>query len=188
MANAYRDPNFDVVRLRELRDPAELGRTLREHPERFAMLTPQAHLKAWLSFAGADELRDRALAGARQLDHRTTDAVDMLRGDEFGARTVLAYMPQLDLAATPELCDAGLHALHAEMAAIYRPDANDARPYDELLDRLGTGKPLEALQWLASHGCDARSELDEAEALVRSYQDSPARADMLTRLGELHRT
>jgi hypothetical protein len=188
MGNAYRNPNFDVVRLRELRDPAELGRILREHPARFSMLTPQAHLKAWLQFAKDSSLRDQALAGARRIDHRTADAVEMLHGDEFSAYAVLTYMPVLDLDATPELCDASLQALHAQLSQIFRPKADDPKPYQELLERLGVGRPLDALQWLASHGCDAGRELDEAEALVRSYQDSPARADMLTRLAELHRT
>lgn len=44
MANARRYASFDVVRLTELRDPKELGRTLREDPPRVAMLTSQSHL------------------------------------------------------------------------------------------------------------------------------------------------
>jgi hypothetical protein len=67
MAKAYRDPNFDVVRLAELRDRANLGRKLREDPARFSMLTPNAHLKAWLKFAEDKSLGERALAGARKL-------------------------------------------------------------------------------------------------------------------------
>ena len=31
MAKAYRDTNFDVYRLAELRDPKELGRLLHDH-------------------------------------------------------------------------------------------------------------------------------------------------------------
>lgn len=78
MAKAYRDTNFDVVELRELRDKKNLGRQVREYPERFSMLMPNAHLKAWLSFADKDEFREQALAGARKLDHRTSDAIEML--------------------------------------------------------------------------------------------------------------
>src|SRR6185312_1014242 len=75
MANAYTDTGFDVVELRRLRDPEAIGRTLREAPERFSMLSPRSHLKAWLHFAEDPSLRDQALAGARALDHRTEDAV-----------------------------------------------------------------------------------------------------------------
>jgi hypothetical protein len=111
MAKAYRDPNFDVVRLAEVRDPKNLGRTPREDPARFSMLTPKAHLKAWLKFAEDKALREQALAGARKLDHRTSDAVEMLKENEYTARTLLEYLPGLDLDATGPLCDAAENAL-----------------------------------------------------------------------------
>jgi hypothetical protein len=47
MAEGYRDPGYDLVELRELRDPNQLGRQQREDPERLSMLTPESHLKAW---------------------------------------------------------------------------------------------------------------------------------------------
>ena len=187
VANAYKDPNFDVIELRELRDPKRLEQYLRENPERFAMLTPQAHLKAWLKFADNKALRDQALAGARKLDHRTADAIEMLGADEHAAWTVLLYLPQLDLEATPSLCGAAQTALHKQFTKIYRPKAGDPRTYSELLERLGAGDPFGDLIWLASHGCDAETELAEVEELIRAYQDSPARTAMLTRLAQLRR-
>jgi hypothetical protein len=188
MAKAYRDPGFDVFRLAELRDPKNLGRVLREDPARFSMLTPQAHLKAWLKFAEDKGLREQALAGARKLDHRTADAVEMLGGDEHDARTLLSYLPVLDLEATAPLCGAALRVLHGQFRQIYRPGKDDPRPYQELLERLGVGEQLPALAWLAEHGCDADAELREAEALVRAYQDSSERAAMLATLAKVHRT
>jgi hypothetical protein len=187
MAKGYRDTNYDVVRLAELRDPKELGRVLRESPARFSMLTPAAHLKAWLSFAGDESLREQALAGARQLDHRMADALDMLRaGEHGGAWTVLTYLPALDLAATPALCDAALGLLRGHYAEIYRPRPDDPRPYRELLGRLGGSAPFSDLIWLARHGCDAEAAVGEAEAMVRAYQDSPQRAAVLATLAQLH--
>jgi hypothetical protein len=188
MANGYRDPNFDVVELAELRDPAALGRTLLQDPARFSMLTSKAHLRAWLKFANDRELRQQALAGARGLDHRTGDAVEMLEYDEFEAGTVLRYMPELDLEATEPLCRSTLKVLDDQLARIYRPRPDDPRSYQELLSRLGRDAPLTALQWAAAHGCDAGPLLDQAEQLVRSYQDSPERAAMLASLGRLHHT
>jgi hypothetical protein len=35
MANAYRNPEWELYELHDLRDPKELGRKLRETPERF---------------------------------------------------------------------------------------------------------------------------------------------------------
>jgi hypothetical protein len=65
MATGYSNTNFDVHRLAELRAPKELGRILRERPERFSMLGPKSHLKGWLRFADDKDLHEKALAGAR---------------------------------------------------------------------------------------------------------------------------
>ena len=189
MAKAYRDPNFDVVELRELRDAKKLGRQAREYPEQFSMLTSKAHLKAWLSFADKNEFHEQALAGARTLDHRTTDAIAMLN-DKFDISApwqVLKYMPVLDLEMTAPLCSAALTQVYGDITTVYRPKADDPRPYSELIERLGAHQPLTALTWLAGHGCEAEPELSEAEELVRAYQDSPASAAMLATLAQLHR-
>ena len=185
MASGYRDPGWDVHELRQLRDPVELGRTLRENPAHFAMLSPRSHLKAWLNFAEDKSLRDQALAGARLLDHRNDDAVDLLNGSEYVAWDLLIYLPDLDLDATPALCDAALREVHRELANIYRPGDDNPLPYRDLLTRMGTGRPLRALLWLGQHGCDTGTELPAAENLVRAYQDSPERAAMLATLGSV---
>jgi hypothetical protein len=189
MAKAYRDTNFDVYELAELRDPKNHGRILRQAPERFSMLTPKAHLTAWLTFADKKEFHDEALAGARKLDHRTADAVEMLtdKYDISAPWKVLKYMPALDLETTAPLCTAALNQIDGDVVKVYRPKADDPRPYSELLDRLGAYRPLDALVWLAARGCEAEPELSEAEELVRTYQDSPARAAMLDTLEHLHR-
>jgi hypothetical protein len=186
-ANAYRDPNYDVVRLAELRDRKRLGRALRDDPARFSMLTPSAHLRAWLKFADQKDLREEALAGARRLDHRTADAVEMLGESDHAARTLLRYLPLLDLEGTAPLCQSALRALHGQLETIYRPGDGDPRPYEELLDRLGNGEQFSALKWLVDQGCEAEVVLGEAEDLVRAYQDSPDRAAMLATLTRLHR-
>ncbi len=189
MAEGYRDPGYALVELRQLRDPKELGRQQREYPERFSMLTPQSHLKAWLRFAAADEAHDAALDGARKLAHRNDDAIEMLtdKYDMSAPWQVLRYLPELDLDTNPRLCTAALNQVARDIAKVYRPKPDDPRSYDELLSRLGTDKPLTALAWLAGHGCEAEPELSEAEEVVRAYQDSPQRAAMLAILERLHR-
>src|SRR5208283_603026 len=135
------------------------------------------------------EFREQALAGARQLDHRTSDAVEMLNDKyDIGAPwLVLKYMPVLDLEMTAPLCSAALTQVYGDIAKTYRPKDDDPRPYSELLERLGAYEPLTALTWLAGHGCEAEPELSEAEELIRTYQDSPERAAMLATLEKLHR-
>jgi hypothetical protein len=189
MSKAYTGSSFDQVELQRMRDPKELGRILRQYPERFSQLTPKAHLKAWLSFADKDEFHDRALAGARQLDHRTADAIEMLNDqtDISAPWKVQKYMPMLDLEVTPALCRAALSVLHTEFEKTARPPADDPRPYSELLARLGAYEPLNALIWVAAHGCDAEPELKLAEDLIGSYQDSFDRQMMLRSLAALHR-
>ena len=188
MANAYADTNYDIYRLAQLRDPRELGRILRERPERFSMLGPKSHLKGWLHFADDKDLHDRALAGARALDHRTADAVDILvdKYNEESRWKLLRYLTALDLEATLPLCTNALSELHGQFTKVYRPGTNDEpRPYSELLERLGNGEHLPDLVWLAGHGCDAGQELDEAIALVNAYQDFPGKAEMLAELTRL---
>jgi hypothetical protein len=188
MANGYTDTNYDIYRLAQLRDPKELGRILRERPERFSMLGPKSHLKGWLHFANDKDLHDRALAGARALDHRTADAVNILadKYDEESRWKLLRHLTALDLEATMPLCTNALSELHGQFTKVYRPGPNDEpRPYSELLERLGNGEQLPGLIWLAGHGCDAGAELDEATALVNAYRDSPGKAEMLAELTRL---
>ncbi len=187
VAKSYRDPGYDIYRLAELRNPKLLGRALYENPERFSMLTPRAHLKAWLKFADDKSLRQQVLAGARKLDHRTADATEILNKDEFSARVLLETLPGLDLEPTPELCGAALDSLHKQFSGIYRPKADDPRSYQELLGRLGRGEQFIALRWLASHGCDANAVLTEAESLIGAYQPSPDSGLILGQLERLHR-
>jgi hypothetical protein len=188
MAKGYREPNYDIYRLAGLRDPRELGRTRRERPEHFSMLDAKSHLKGWLRFADDRGLKAQALAGARKLDHRTADAVEILldKDDEESRWNLLRHLVALDLDATAPLCTSALSELHGQLAKVYRPGANDEpRPYSELLERLGNGEQLPDLIWLAAHGCTAAAELDEAMAAVNAYQDSPGRAEMLATLAQL---
>jgi hypothetical protein len=188
MAKAYADPSYDLHHLAELRDPKQLGRILRERPERFSMLNAQSHLRGWLKFVDAPGPQAQVLAGARQAGSRSADAVEILRDkyDEESRWKLLRYLARLDLEATPPLCLTALSDLRGQLAKIYRPAAGDEpRPYSELLQRLGTGEQLPALIWLAQHGCAAGTELNDAIALVSAYQDSAERAKMLATLTAL---
>jgi hypothetical protein len=189
MTKAYQGSDWDIHRLAEARDPKNFGHTVRFYPQRFSMLTPRAHLKAWLGFADQAEFRERALAGARALDHRTADAIEMLydKNDIGAPWKILKYLPVLDLEANQRLCAAALFQIEGDLAKTLRPKADDPRPYDELLNRLGAYEPLTALIWLASHGCDADATLSEAEALIKTYRPSPSSGLMLGRLEQLHR-
>jgi hypothetical protein len=128
------------------------------------------------------------LAGARALDRRTADAVDIFvnKYDDESKWKLLRYLTALDLEATMPLCANALSQLHGQFAKVYRPGPNDEpRPYSELLERLGNGEPVAVQIWVSGHGCAAGPELSEAIALVNAYQDSPGRAVILAELMRL---
>lgn len=187
MAKAYRDPRFGLYELRDLKDTTRLGRALYENPEKFSMLTPRAHLKAWLKFADDKDRRAQVLEGAARLDHRTADAVEIFGTDDFIVRVLTENIARLDLEPTPALCRAGLENLRQQFAAIDRPKGDDPRPYDELIGRLGRGDQFGALIWFASHGCNAGPALEEAAALIRAYQPSPEARLTLGRIEALQK-
>jgi hypothetical protein len=156
---------------------------VRQDPAQFGMMLPQAPLMAWLNVAEVPALQKQALAGARRVAGRTDQAIALLHQDP--AAMVLRALPVLDLDATPALCGAAMPAVYTVLTSVERPGSDDARPYGVLLQQMGGDAPLVALQWLASHGCDAGAAVDEAEGLVRAYQDSPERAAMLANLARL---
>ena len=100
---------------------------------------------------------------------------------------LMRYLLQLDLEATPELCRAGLAWVEHEFARAYRPTPAYPLPYSDLVERLGIGHPLMAVQWFALQGCDTEKELSEAELLIRAYGEAPQRAEIFAALASLHR-
>ena len=195
LGRSYGASDIQVSDLVEARDPKHLGWALYNSPPRASMLTPKATLSAWLNFAygltNSDPAdRPRLLAGARALDHRTADAVAWLQDDNAapGRFVLMHFLPQLDLDTTPALCAAALSEIGEELAAVYRPTADNPLPFRELGERLGAGEPLVALQWLAGHGCDANAQLSAAEEVIAAYQPSPERETMAAALAKLKRS
>jgi hypothetical protein len=182
MAKAYRDQTYDVQLLAAQRDPAALGRRLREDPAKFSQLNAQSHLKAWLKFSDDAPMREQVIAGVRTLPRHGVDAIEILtdQSQESGRFRLLRILPQIDLEPTPTFCAAVTKEIGPSLKGVYRPKADD-QPlfYYDLVSRLGVGGPLNVVIWLAEHGCDVAAELRDAETAVRAYQDSPGRAAML---------
>ena len=193
LGRSYGASDFAVSDFVDARDPKRLGAALRDAPPKESMLSDASSLRAWLGFAygPGGEWADtpRLVAGARALDHCTAEAVEWLKGargssDRFELRH---FLPQLDLEPTPALCAAALDAISQDLAAVYRPPADDPRPYSELDERLGVGHPIVALRWLAGAGCDADTPLSTALAVIATYQPSPEREAMVAELTRLKR-
>ena len=132
VARGYLNPNFDVARLRDLRNPKVLSRQNEDSAPNFSMLTLNSPLLAWLRFADDRKYGVAALIGARAIDHRTGDAIEALNS-EFeaeGASRVLRFLPMLDLDPTPALCRAGSP----------KSGANSTRPSDLQRRRRGLSR------------------------------------------------
>jgi hypothetical protein len=190
IAKAYRNPGYDVKLLAGMREPGQLGKTLREDPARFSQLGPQSHLKAWLKFSDDAELRPKVIAGVRTLERRTAEAIEFLTdpAQESGRFRLLRIWPGIDLEPTPELCAAAVKEIGPKIRGVYKPKGDDTPlHFRDLIDRLGVGRPLTVLVWLAEHGCDVGEQLRDAETAVLAYQDSPGRAALLAALTKLQR-
>jgi hypothetical protein len=179
------ETNWDAIRIGRLSEPGELGRRLREDPERFEMLTAESHLKAWLKFVDREGLRDRVLEGASKLPGRDADALALLGGRSYDYN-VLCHLPALDLTPSPALFEVLRKLIRERIAEIYRPKPGDEpRPYLWLQDQIEGRPHFAALQWVVAHGGDCAAEIAEIERTVRAYEDSPARAAMLEQLAKL---
>jgi hypothetical protein len=174
--------------IEQLGDPDEIRRILHNEPAVFALLTPESHLRAWLSFVNDENLREAALAGARKLRRRTGDMEEILAEPYANERSawLLEQISQLDLSATPRLCARALPLVDREFGQAFRPTREDPTPFEDLMRGAG-GTTVTALVWLASHGCDAGRELADAAAIVGAYQDSPRRTTMLANIDSLRR-
>jgi hypothetical protein len=137
---------------------AESAQKAREWEGRIRDLGPDSPLAAWLEYVYSssepDPLHRQALDGARRVESRQSDAVQLL---DDGKIQQLQDLWQLDLAATPSLCAAYDRALHRLATMEY---------YD-----LNVGAYLERqvpnIEFLAAAHCDLDAGLAAAEARLR---------------------
>ena len=158
---------YDTMRAEQERVSAEY----RERDEaKFAALGPDSPLRDYLEYLNGSDARARqAMEGARHARSRQADAVALLR--ERDRMVDMRELWQLDIAATPALCDA--------YGAVLRKTALKIDP--AYGNRLGEAIDLEFqlpnLKWLSRH-CDLRAVLTDLAARLRVVRDS-SRIDQL---------
>lgn len=182
----FRQMNADEARRAEHAVQQE-ARTAQERvfnrAENFAKLealTPEAPLTDW--FPLLDEksgVRTEALEKLRHVERRQADVEEMLTWGIIGAMMLL---PDLDLKARPELCDAAkAFMLKNAKESRVRPK-QDPREYDP---SHGVIDYLPGIRWLMANGCDCDEGIAALEASVASYIESPGRNKDIALLAEL---
>ena len=137
---------------------------------RFAALSPDSPLRDYLEYLNGSDARARqAMEGARHAKSRQADAVALLR--ERDRMVDMRELWQLDIEATPALCDA--------YAAVLRKTALkiDLSYGNRLGEAIDLELQLPNLKWLAPH-CDLRAVLTDLAARLRVVRDS-SRIDRL---------
>ena len=140
---------------------------------KFAALGPNSPLRDYLEYLNGSDLRARqALENARYARTRQADAVALLREPERDRLVDLRELWQLDIEATPELCEAYEAALRKNVQKIDPSYSN----------RLGEAIDLEFqlpnFKWLVAQHCNLSATLTDLARRLRVVRDS-SRIDQL---------
>jgi hypothetical protein len=165
MPNAARDAaraEQDRVREEELHQHAQ--RASEEEEARFRRLGPDSSLGDYLQYLppGATASKE-ALAGARLVRTRATDAVTLLKQGKIDELQDL-WRLDIDPAA---ICEAYGAALRTEAFKI------DGMRSDYLAVAIDLERQLPNVKWLAAARCDIGEAVAALEARVRAVSDSP---------------
>jgi hypothetical protein len=137
-----------------------------ENRAAFHKLTQDSELSEWLAFRAPDNpLRVQALEGIRRLPRRQADAEELMRR---GLDSFWEDVPELDLQATPVICERARHFLLERAERI--------EPY------------LPTFQWLVDQHCKCDPELAAIETAVQIYPDSPERNRVLAALTRIRQS
>jgi hypothetical protein len=131
----------------------------------FERLNPDSSLRDYLDYIDVQNREHspryaQALAGARQVKSRQADAVILLKE---GKLRQLEELWQLDVDATPALCEAFDEALREEASRLNlsSSDDNAAKLKDELM------RQLPNIKWLVSAHCELGETMARIEKTVR---------------------
>ena len=154
----------DAAAEQDARERAERDRQEREIAK-FKALGPDSSLRDYLDYLAPGDTHYReALAGARLVKTRQTDAVALLRQSRIGD---LPDLRDLDLAASPDLC--GAYDFGLRVAAMKVERGRGAW----LTAAMDLERQLPNVKWLTSAGCDLDPSLTLLEKNVRAVSDSP---------------
>jgi len=151
-----------------------------ENLEKLKTMTPEMPLTDWYPLLDEEGgVAAEALEALRHIERRQSDIEFLLSN---GVLKAMMLLPQLDLKATPELCEAArTFMLQSAKSSRVRPK-QDPREYRAGGDVEGS---VDGIRWLQAHGCNCDEGIAALEASVRSHLDSPDRKAALASLAAL---
>jgi hypothetical protein len=153
-----------VEKAREEKLQQEEKIALEREAEVFARLGPDSSLSDYLQYLpGGDSRSHEALAGARLVKSRQTDAVELLKAGRLGALTDLF---RLDLQVTPDLCKAYDDALASAASQVTKTRS------DYLSVAIDLEQQLPNINWLVDGGCNLNASLGILADHVHAVSDS----------------
>jgi hypothetical protein len=148
--------------------------------EKLKTMTPEMPLPYWYPLLDEEGgVRAEALEEVRKVPRRQADIEFLLTN---GVLMAMMLLPELDLQARPELCQAAnTFMVNAARGSRVRPkqEPREYRPGGDL------EASVAGVRWLQAHGCDCDEGLAAMEASVRTFLDTPERKAALTTIAEL---
>jgi hypothetical protein len=151
-----------------------------ENREKLKAMPAGAPLTNWYPLLEADSgVRAEAMEALRHDPGRQAQIEEMLGYD---IPIAMFLLPDLDLEATPALCQAaGTYLLKSAKGSHLRK-RDDPRPYTA---EVSLHESLPGIRWLTAHGCNCDEGIAALEASARTYLDSPDRQKLLGELEAL---
>jgi hypothetical protein len=160
----------------------EQERKRAENLPKLQSMASDSPLWDWLPFLQEDSgVHVEALEAVRHLERRQTDIGDMLG---WGVPRAMTLLPELDLKATPELCQA------ARAFLIKSAKESRVRPKQDPREYRAGGdveNSLAGIRWLIANGCDCDDAVTAMQASVETFLDTPDRKAALAALAALRR-
>lgn len=161
-------------------DLRELAARRDENFMRFRALTPNSHLKDWLSFTtGGNELRHEALARIRTLERRQSDAEEMI---QWQVDLPMLELPNLQLELTPRLQDCIRQFLIRDAQSFERY-AKEFSPYSRVAFR--AERHLHVMRWLILQNCNLDAVIDAYTSVALLFAHSRERDNFLGKLQKM---
>jgi hypothetical protein len=145
--------------------------------KRLKTMTPEMPLTDWYPLLAEEGgVTSEAFEALRHIERRQTDIEFLLTN---GVSQAMMFLPQLDLKASPELCEA------ARTFMLKSAKGSRVRPKQDPQEYRGSEASVDGIRWLQAHGCNCDEGIAALEASVRSYLDSADRRAALASLAAL---